>query len=120
MAHNGVLFLDELPEFNRRALESLRQPLEDQTVTITRSNGTVRYPCSVMLLAAMNPCPCGYFGHPTKKCTCSPQTVAKYLARISGPLLDRMDLHVEVEPVEYESLTSTQKEEPSEAGSGKG
>ena len=115
MAHNGVLFLDEFPEFNRRALESLRQPLEDQTVTITRSNGTVRYPCSVMLLAAMNPCPCGYFGHPTKKCTCSPQTVAKYLARISGPLLDRMDLHVEVEPVEYESLTSTQKEEPSEA-----
>jgi magnesium chelatase family protein len=104
LSHRGVLFLDELPEFNHTALEALRQPLEDKVVTISRANGTVSYPASFMLVAAMNPCPCGYHSHPRRECTCSPSTVARYQKRISGPLLDRMDLFVEVPPVEYDKL----------------
>lgn len=115
LAHGGVLFLDELPEFSREAMEILRQPIEDDKVTISRASGTLTYPCSVMLVAAMNPCPCGYFGHPSKECTCSPGTVSRYLAKVSGPLLDRLDLHVEVAPVEYENLVSDKTEEPSAA-----
>ncbi len=115
LAHNGVLFLDELPEFTRIAMEVLRQPMEDGTVTISRVNGSVTYPCSVMLVAAMNPCPCGYFGHPTRKCTCSPGAVDRYLGRISGPLLDRLDIHVEVEPVKFDELSSREKAESSAA-----
>lgn len=113
LAHNGVLFLDELPEFGRTTMEGLRQPLEDGKVTISRVAGSLTYPSSIMLVAAMNPCPCGYFGHPTRSCTCSPKLVRKYLNRISGPMLDRMDLHIEVPPVDFESLNSEIKEEPS-------
>ncbi len=105
LAHNGVLFLDELPEFKRDAMEALRQPLEDGTVTVSRVSGTVTYPSSIVLVAAMNPCPCGYYGHPSKPCTCSQNAVHKYLNRISGPLLDRLDLHIEVPPVDYKSLS---------------
>ena len=115
LSHNGVLFLDELPEFARPTLEMLRQPLEDRQVTISRASGTVTYPCSFMLVAAMNPCPCGYMGHPTKKCICSPNQARAYLNRISGPLLDRFDIHVEVAPVDFKSLSSTKKEESSAA-----
>ncbi len=113
LAHNGVLFLDELPEFSRQAMEVLRQPIEDGCVTISRVNGSVSYPCSVMLVAAMNPCPCGYFGHPTRSCICTPKAVNRYLSRVSGPLLDRLDLHIEVPPVDFEKLSSAQKAEPS-------
>lgn len=105
MAHNGVLFLDELPEFKRDAMEALRQPLEDGTVTVTRASGSVTYPSNIILIAAMNPCPCGYYGHPSKPCTCSQNAVHKYLGKISGPLLDRLDLHIEVPPVDYKSLS---------------
>ena len=115
LAHNGVLFLDELPEFDRMALEILRQPIEDGEVTIARVNGTLTYPCRIIVLAAMNPCPCGYYGHPTHPCTCSPQKVQRYLARVSGPLLDRIDLHVEVPPVEFEKLSSGGRGETSAA-----
>ena len=113
LAHNGVLFLDELPEFSRSAMEVLRQPIENGWVTISRVGGTVSYPCSVMFVAAMNPCPCGYFGHPKRRCTCSPQAVTRYLARVSGPLLDRLDLHIEVPPVEFDELASEEKAESS-------
>lgn len=106
LAHNGVLFLDELPEFSRQAMECLRQPLEDHKVTISRVSASLSYPCSFMLVAAMNPCPCGYFGHPTRSCTCSAAAAQRYLARVSGPLLDRIDLHIEVPPVEFEQLAS--------------
>ena len=115
LAHNGVLFLDELPEFNRQTIEVLRQPMEDGAVTISRVHGTLTYPCRVMVVAAMNPCPCGYFGHPTRACTCSKGAVAKYLGRISGPLLDRLDLHIDVPPVDYDSLANHQKSESSAA-----
>ncbi len=115
LAHNGILFLDELPEFSRQALEILRQPLEDRQVTISRASGTVTYPCSFMLVAAMNPCPCGYFGHPARKCICSGKQARSYINRISGPLLDRFDIHVEVAPVEYSHLSSSAKEESSAA-----
>lgn len=115
LAHNGLLFLDELAEFDRTTLEILRQPIEDCKVTISRASGTVTYPCSIMLVGAMNPCPCGYYGHIKKKCVCSKAQVSKYLSRISGPLMDRFDLHIEVAPVEYSSISSVQKEEPSSA-----
>ena len=113
LAHNGVLFLDELPEFSRSSMETLRQPLEDGVVTVSRVNGTVSFPCKFMLVAAMNPCPCGYYGHPTRPCTCSETAVARYLGRVSGPLLDRIDLHIEVPPVDFRDLSNTAKEESS-------
>lgn len=106
LAHNGVLFLDELPEFKRSVLEVMRQPLEDRKVTISRSRLTVEYPSSFMLITAMNPCPCGFYNHPDKECTCSPGVVQKYLSKISGPLMDRIDLHVEVTPVNFNELSS--------------
>ncbi|SDA21732.1 magnesium chelatase family protein [Ruminococcus sp. YE71] len=115
LAHNGVLFLDELPEFSRNALEILRQPLEDGKVTISRAAGSVTYPSSFMLVAAMNPCPCGYYGHPTRKCTCNRKKVETYLSKISGPMLDRIDINVEAASVEFEDLSSGRKAEPSEA-----
>ena len=115
LAHNGVLFLDELPEFARASMEVLRQPIEDRKVTISRVNGTLSYPCSIMLIAAMNPCPCGYYGHPTKKCICSKKLVKKYLSKVSGPLLDRIDIQVEVAPVDFEKLSTYQGEESSES-----
>lgn len=114
IAHNGLLFLDELAEFDRRTLEILRQPLEDGKVTISRSSGTVVYPASIMLIAAMNPCPCGYYGHPSGKCRCSHKQVTTYLSKISGPMLDRFDLHIEVAPVEFSDISSDKKEESSE------
>ena len=113
LAHNGVLFLDELPEFRRDVMEAMRQPIEDGKVTVSRVSGSLTYPSSVMLVGAMNPCPCGFFGHPTKQCICSQNTVRKYLNRISGPMLDRMDLHVEVPPVDYNALSSNTTEETS-------
>ncbi len=113
LAHNGVLFMDELPEFSRSAMEILRQPLEDGRINISRVAGTVSYPCSCMLVAAMNPCPCGYFGHPSVRCTCTELARAKYLAKVSGPILDRIDIHVEVGAVNYEQLTSKTKGERS-------
>ncbi|MBO4771576.1 MAG: YifB family Mg chelatase-like AAA ATPase, partial [Bacteroidales bacterium] len=105
LAHNGVLFLDELPEFKRQVLEVLRQPLEEREITISRARSTVNYPAGFMLVASMNPCPCGYYNHPEKECTCAPGAVKKYLSRISGPLLDRIDLHVEVTPVPFKDLS---------------
>lgn len=115
LAHNGVLFLDELPEFHRDALEILRQPLEDGTVTVSRVAGSASFPSSIMLAAAMNPCPCGYFGHPTRACSCTPYAIERYLQRVSGPLLDRIDLHVEVAPVEYADLAGDSSGESSAA-----
>ncbi len=108
LAHNGVLFLDELPEFKRDCMEAMRQPLEDGKVTISRVSGSLTYPSSFTLVGAMNPCPCGFFGHPTKQCTCSSLAVHKYLSKISGPMLDRLDLHVEVPPVNFNELNSNE------------
>ena len=115
MAHNGVLFLDELPEYNRNALEALRQPLEDGIITVSRVFGSMAYPASFMLVASMNPCPCGNYGSKTKKCTCTPAAIQKYLARISGPLLDRIDLQIEVDAVTYGDMTDASLSESSEA-----
>ena len=115
LAHNGVLFLDELAEFARPTLEILRQPLEDKKVTISRASGTVTYPCSFMLIGAMNPCPCGYFGSPNHECRCTKPQVAAYLAKISGPMLDRFDIHCRINPVDFESMSSKSKEESSAA-----
>jgi magnesium chelatase family protein len=108
LAHNGVLFLDELPEFKRTVLEVLRQPLEERKVTISRAKMSVEYPSSFMLVASMNPCPCGFYNHPEKECICGPGVVQRYLSKISGPLLDRIDLHVEVTPVHFKELASKQ------------
>ena len=113
LAHNGVLFLDELPEFKRQVLEVLRQPMEDRQVTIARAKQTVEFPANFMLVAAMNPCPCGYYNHPTKQCTCKPGQVETYLSRISGPLLDRIDLHIETFPIPYEELATKKPGEKS-------
>ncbi|MFA5575036.1 MAG: YifB family Mg chelatase-like AAA ATPase [Brumimicrobium sp.] len=113
LAHNGVLFLDELPEYKRAVLEVMRQPLEDRTVTISRAKFTVEYPAGFMLVAAMNPCPCGFYNHPDKDCVCGPGVVQNYLNKISGPLLDRIDLHVEVTPVNFDELAYHQPEEGS-------
>ena len=114
LAHNGVLFLDELPEFKRNVLEVMRQPLEDRTITISRAKFTVEYPASFMLVASMNPCPCGYYNHPDRQCMCSPGIVQKYLNKVSGPLLDRIDIHIEVVPVPFDKLSDKMAVESSE------
>jgi len=114
LAHNGVLFLDELPEFKRTVLEVMRQPLEDRYVTISRSKYSVEFPASFMFIAAMNPCPCGNYNHPKIECTCGLGVVQKYLNKVSGPLMDRIDIHVEVIPVSHEELASTDPVEKSE------
>lgn len=114
LAHNGVLFLDELPEFKRTVLEVMRQPMEERRVTISRAKLSVDYPASFMLVASMNPCPCGYYNHPEKDCVCAPGVVQKYLNRVSGPLLDRIDLHVEVTPVKFDELSDLRRAESSE------
>ena len=113
LAHNGVLFLDELPEFKRTVLEVMRQPMEERKVNISRARLSIEFPASFMLIASMNPCPCGYFNHPEKECTCSPIMVQRYLNKISGPLLDRIDLHVEVTPVAFSELSSQKTSENS-------
>lgn len=113
LAHNGVLFLDELPEFTRSALEVLRQPLEDRTIVISRAKYRVEYPASFMLLASMNPCPCGYYNHPTKECHCTPTTIERYLGKVSGPLMDRFDLQCEILPVGFDDMSSDKKAESS-------
>lgn len=115
LAHNGVLFLDEFPEFPRSVLEVMRQPIEDRVISVSRAKYSVDYPASFMLVASMNPCPCGYYGHPTRPCTCGPGAVSRYMNRISGPLLDRIDLQVEIQPVEFADLTSTAPAESSAA-----
>jgi len=113
LAHNGVLFLDELPEFKRHALEVLRQPMEDRQVCISRASGSLTFPTSFMLVAAMNPCPCGYRTDPKRECTCTPPQIKKYVSRISGPMMDRIDLHIQVPAVEYKDLSSDTVGEPS-------
>jgi magnesium chelatase family protein len=114
LSNNGVLFLDELPEFKRTVLEVMRQPMEERRVTISRAKVSIEYPANFMLVASMNPCPCGYFNHPEKECVCGPGTVQRYLSKISGPLLDRIDLHVEVVPVSFDEMTANRKTETSE------
>ena len=114
LSHYGVLFLDELPEFGKNTLEVLRGPLEDKIITISRVNASLTYPCEFMFVASMNPCPCGYYGSLDKECTCTPQAIQKYMGKISGPLLDRIDIQVEVTPVKYQKLESNIKGETSE------
>ena len=115
LSHKGVLFLDELPEFPRSVLEALRQPLEDKVISVSRAQGSVVFPADFILVASRNPCPCGYFGDPRKECVCSAHQIEKYNKRISGPLLDRIDLHVEVPRLPYSEMTAKQKGEPSAA-----
>jgi len=115
LAHNGVLFLDELPEFHRDVLEALRQPLEDDCVTVSRANGSIRFPSKFMMVCAMNPCPCGFLTDPKKECHCTPPRIQKYLSKISGPLLDRIDIHIEIPPVRYKELSDEGSAEKSEA-----
>jgi magnesium chelatase family protein len=115
LAHNGVLFLDELPEFKRNVLEVMRQPLEERIVSVSRAKFSVDYPAGIMLIASMNPCACGYYNHPEKDCVCPPGSVQRYLNKVSGPLLDRIDLHVEVTPVSFDELSGKADEEPSDA-----
>ncbi|MDE6558857.1 MAG: YifB family Mg chelatase-like AAA ATPase, partial [Muribaculaceae bacterium] len=115
LSHNGVLFLDEFPEFPRQVLEVLRQPIEDRVITVSRAKYTIDYPASFMLVASVNPCPCGYYGHPRKPCTCQPGQVAKYMNKISGPLLDRIDIQVEIQPVEFDELATREAGESSAA-----
>ena len=114
LAHNGVLFLDELPEFNKNTLEVMRGPLEDKIISISRVNATLSYPCNFMLIASMNPCPCGFLGSKEKNCTCSPQAISRYIGKISGPLLDRIDIQIEATPVKYQKLDSEEQTENSE------
>ena len=114
LAHYGVLFLDELPEFNKNTLELMRGPLEDEKVTISRVNASLTYPCNFMMIASMNPCPCGYYGSKEKECTCSESAITKYMGKISGPLLDRIDIHIEVQEVKYDKLNSNIESESSE------
>jgi len=113
LAHCGILFLDEFPEFSKSAIDSMRAPIEDGKITISRANGSVTYPSNIMLVCAMNPCKCGYLGHPTKKCTCTPTQINKYISRISGPMLDRIDIHIDVPAVEYKDISSDKKAESS-------
>lgn len=114
LAHNGVLFLDELPEFNKNTLEVLRGPLEDGIISISRVNASLTYPCNFMFVASMNPCPCGFFGSKEKECTCAPRAIEKYMGKISGPLLDRIDIQIEVTPVKYQKLEEEKTAESSE------
>lgn len=113
LAHNGILYADELPEFNRQSLEVLRQPLEDRKITISRAKYTVEYPASFMFIASMNPCPCGYYNHPTKACVCNPGQIQHYLNKVSGPLMDRIDIQIEIVPVSFEDLSKKEKGESS-------
>ena len=113
LAHNGVLFCDELPEFQRQTLEVLRQPLEDRTINVSRAKYSVEYPCNFMFVASMNPCPCGYFGDPHHRCTCTPGQISRYLSKISGPLLDRIDIHCEIQAVPFAQLSQMEPGEPS-------
>lgn len=119
LAHNGVLFLDELPEFKRNVLEVMRQPLEDRKISVSRARFAVEYPASFMLVASMNPCPCGYYNHPEKNCMCHPGAVKKYLNKVSGPLLDRIDIHIEIVPVPFRQLSELRESEKSDVVRGR-